>query len=79
MLRRYGTRQLPGICWYPAKRTALGLRIKVAPRIRRFVLDRLARGLSGAFFFFLTARRRKPHDTADKAMAQLTAIQYHHK
>ena len=33
ILRREGIRQLPGICWYPAKRTTSNREIKVAPRI----------------------------------------------
>ena len=31
---------MPGICWYPAKRTGMAREIKVAPRIVIFVLDR---------------------------------------
>ena len=33
ILQRVGIRQLPGICWYPAKRIGAILWIKVAPRI----------------------------------------------
>ena len=34
ILQRRGIRQLPGICWYPAKRTVSGREFKVAPRIK---------------------------------------------
>lgn len=48
ILQREGIRELPGICWYPAKRTGSAREFKVAPRIvsyrycmcTLFVLDR---------------------------------------
>ena len=47
MMRRDGIRPLPGICWYPAKRTGSAREFKVAPRI---VYSSLTGNLSGAFF-----------------------------
>ena len=32
-----GRRHLPGICWYPAKRTGRSREFKVAPRINDFI------------------------------------------
>ena len=43
ILQRVGIRQLPGICWYPAKGHGGSRECKVAPRINfdLFVLDRI--------------------------------------
>ena len=50
---------MPGICWYPAKRTGAAREIKVAPRIVIFVLDRDPEGSAVRDVFMSNNRRRK--------------------
>ena len=57
-MRRDGIRQLPGICWYPAKRTGSAREFKVALRI---VYSSLTGNLSGAFISRFTVLRSLRH------------------
>ena len=54
ILRREGIRQLPGICWYPAKRTGHavnqgGTADSVVLYLYLFVLDRVYISVKGVF------------------------------
>ena len=54
ILQRAGIRQLPGICWYPAKRTGHsvnqgGTADSVVPKWYLFVLDREYISVKGVF------------------------------
>ena len=51
ILQRVGIRQLPGICWYPAKRT--GHTVNQGGTANRivFVLDRITVFCQGRFYF----------------------------
>ena len=58
ILQRVGIRQLPGICWYPAKRTGRavnqgGTADSVVLYLYLFVLDRVYISVKDVFFFRL--------------------------
>ena len=52
ILQRVGIRQLPGICWYPAKGAGFSREYKVAPRIKCIYSSLIEFFLSRAFFIF---------------------------
>ena len=59
ILQRVGIRQLPGICWYPAKRTGHsvnqgGTADSVVLYLYLFVLDRVYISVKGVFVLFET-------------------------
>ncbi len=59
ILQRVGIRQLPGICWYPAKRTGRavnqgGTADSVVLYLYLFVLDRVYISVKGVFVLFET-------------------------
>ena len=61
ILQRVGIRQLPGICWYPAKRTGHavnqgGTADSVVLNLYLFVLDRMYISVKGVFILLLWQR-----------------------
>ena len=54
ILRREGIRQLPGICWYPAKRTGYTVNQGgTAGEVYTLVLDRNDNSVKGGLFYVL--------------------------
>ena len=59
ILQRVGIRQLPGICWYPAKRTGHAVNqggtadsVALAKQCALFVLDRVYISVKGVFVLY---------------------------